>query len=1297
MGIRIFLFACLLGFLSDSSAQRVVEVVIDWSPANRTFEYENQEVQMPGFDAARHAHDNGYIPQYVGNFSLGKNNTASSVQLEVLETLPVGPLPSGSPLRANALNSNSLEWRVGEERGDQILMVSYEPIIVGADGSLRKVSKMKLIITETRKANRPKSAIFASNSVMANGQWFKIGVTEDGIHRINKDFLSSIGINVANLVPSELNIYGNGFGQLPFENSVPRPDDLLPNAIHIEGESDGVFNDDDYILFYAKGPNTWTYDPTTSLYNHQKHDYVDTSYYFIGIGTGNPPTRISNISSSTASPNVEVNSFDDYVFHEVARENLIRSGREWFGEKFDVQTTYNFSGARFTFPNIIGDAETVVRANVVGRTTVAAGTSRFTMTVNGASNSNTVNLAHVGTLVTSEFGFFRNLEVRLGSIAPGLNINLTFEKNVPSAVGWLNWLSVNTRRSLQMAGAQMHFRDKLSFGPGNIARFSVSNLSAETQIWDVTQPTAPKRIQYLLTGNVGTFTFPASELREYIAFTGTAFLTPVSFGAVQNQNLHAIGTDQPVDMIIVSPASLMTRAEELADIHRNYELDPLNVRVVRLNEIYNEFSSGMRDVTAIKWLMKMLYDRAADNPDLMPKYLLLFGDGSYDNRNSTPGNTNLLPTFQSLESLRPASSYVSDDYFAFLSDDEGEGNFDLMDVGVGRLVVKNNQEATSVVNKIRRYIEIPETAANPNCSICNDANTNLGAWRNIISLVADDEDGNIHMRDSRDIAIKINNYSKKYNIERIFIDAFQQIATPGGSRYPDVNAAIDRRVRNGAFIINYIGHGGETGWAQERILDIPMIQSWDNSIAMPIFMTATCQFSRFDDPLRTSGGELVLLNGNGGGIALLTTTRLVYSGPNLVLNNSFYDALFTRPENELVTRLGDVSRETKNNSLSSGGNHRNFSLLGDPALPMAIPKYDAFVTNITDTLGNPIDTLKALGVARVRGEIRSGSGSLLTSFNGVLTATVFDREKETTTLANDGGTPFQFRTQEDVVYRGNADVVNGEFQFDFVLPKDISFAVDTTARISLYARSNDRKDASGYRDELKIGDRDPNAVDDGTGPELEIFLNDENFVFGGFTDESPTLIARVFDQNGINTVGTGIGHDITGTLDGDLSKTIILNDFYESDLNTYKSGRITYKFDDLEPGNHELKVKVWNVHNNSTETTTEFIVANSEKFAIERLLNYPNPFTTHTEFFFEHNQSCEFLNVKIEVFTVSGKLVKSIVTVSNTDGFRNEPIPWNGRDDFGDRLATGVYVYKISVQNPAGDQVKKFEKLVILN
>jgi hypothetical protein len=827
-----------------------------------------------------------------------------------------------------------------------------------------------------------------------------------------------------------------------------------------------------------------------------------------------------------------------------------------------------------------------------------------------------------------------------------------------------------------------------------VARFNLLNAGSVQEIWEVSDPANARRIVFNSTGNQLSFTLPTETLREFIAFTGSTFKTPALFGSVGNQNIHALGQSERIDMVIVSPARLISQAEELAEIHRNHPEEPLNVEVVRLNQIYNEFSSGMRDVTAIKWLMKMIYDRADNNPDLLPRYLLLFGDGSYDNVNFTQSNTNLIPTYQSLNSLSPTRSYVSDDYFGLLSDDDGESSTDLMDISVGRLVVKNQAEAASVVSKIRRYIENPQSA-DPTCS---DNGSSFGSWRNIIALVADDEDGNDHMEKSRTISEQIESYTKVFNLERIFTDAFQQVATPGGNRYPGVNEAIDRRVRNGAFIINYIGHGGELGWAQERILDIPTILAWNNTYSMPIFMTATCEFTRFDDPLRTSAGEFVLLNSGGGGIALLTTTRLVYAGPNFRLNREFYDALFNRPDTEDFIRLGDVYRDCKNNSVAPGlPNHRNFSLIGDPALPMAVPREQVDISTITDTLGNPVDTLKALGVARVTGSVVSSeSGQALNSFNGLVEATVFDRVKERTTLGNDGGNVFTYPTQEDIIYRGVAEVTGGNFTFDFVIPKDISFAVDTTARISLYAFSTET-DATGFEDGLGIGGRDENAVDDGEGPDIELFMNDENFVFGGHTNREPILLAKVFDPNGINTVGTGIGHDISAVIDGDVANTLILNDYYESDLNTFKSGTVRYPFDELEPGNHSIELTVWDVHNNSNKSYLEFVVAESEELAIERVLNYPNPFTTRTEFFFEHNQSCEFLNVLIQIYTVSGKLVRTINTVSNTDGFRNEPIPWDGRDDYGDRLATGTYVYKVSVMNPAGEKDEKFEKLVKLN
>jgi hypothetical protein len=1282
MSKKYFFWALFMVSSLCLTAQKNKVVNLDWQPSLISFGNGEDEVKVPTFSKAIHDITFDFAPRSSVKIPLSKGQTINSVSVNIVgynETLKFD-----KALFSSLNQEDRLSWRVKDERGVPQLMVEYFPF---DENTGRLVRKFEISYTTKTAYGRPKTHDFADNSVMATGEWFKIGVVEDGVYKITRDDLEQLGIETDVLNPQALNIFGNGFGQLPYDNSVDRPDDLLQNAIYIEGEGDEQFNEDDYILFFAKGPHKWKYDTESGLFDHEKHEYTDTSYYFIGLNTGLPPKRIQNLASSGSSPTVEVNEFDDYVFHEVDRENVLQSGRTWYGEKFDVQTTYSFSGERFTFPNLLEEYPVTLTANLMSRNTAIS--SRFIVFLNGDSLVEDFSSVSGGS--ESLFGRAEKITLTTNTPSSSLNIKFKYDKReIPSATGWLDWFNINVKRELRMARAQMMFRNASSSGPGQVAKYNLSNANGISEIWEVTSPADVRRILFNSADGVASFTLPADNIREFISFTGTSFMTPSYLGKVDNQNLHALDSDGEIDMVIVSPSFLMSQAEQLAEIHRNHPEEPLGVKVVALNDVYNEFSSGMRDVTAIKWLMKMLYDRAS-SPEDAPKYLLLFGDGSYDNINFSSSNSNVIPTYQSLNSLSPVSSFVSDDYFGLLSDDDGEGNADLMDISVGRLTVKNAAEAASVVGKIRRYIE-----TNVSCLTCNESNSSFGSWRNVIALVADDGDGNLYMDQSDSISSKIESYTNVYNLERIFTDAFQQIATPGGDRYPAVNEAIERRVRNGAFIINYIGHGGTNGWAQERILDVPTILDWDNTYNMPIFMTATCQFTRFDDPTRTSAGEYVLLNSGGGGVALLTTTRLVYAGPNFRLNLAFYDALFTRPDNELVTRLGDVYRECKNSEASASPNHRNFSLIGDPALPMAIPKYDIQATSITDTLGNPIDTLKALGVARVSGNVLNLNGQVNSEFNGVIEATVFDRVKQRTTLANDGGSTFTYPTQEDVVYRGLAQVSNGEFTFDFVLPKDISFAVDSTARISFYAFT-ETTDATGFQDQLKIGSRDEDAINDEQGPDIDLFMNDENFVFGGYTDKEPILLAKIFDPNGINTVGTGIGHDITAVLDGNVANTYVLNDYYSSDLNTFQRGSVRFPFDELTPGNHSVELTVWDVHNNSSKSNIEFIVAESEEMAIERVLNYPNPFTTHTEFYFEHNQSTEFLNVLVEIFTVTGKLVKSINTVSNTDGFRNVPIPWDGRDDFGDRLATGTYVYKVSVKNQQGDKDMKFEKLVILN
>jgi hypothetical protein len=565
----------------------------------------------------------------------------------------------------------------------------------------------------------------------------------------------------------------------------------------------------------------------------------------------------------------------------------------------------------------------------------------------------------------------------------------------------------------------------------------------------------------------------------------------------------------------------------------------------------------------------------------------------------------------------------------------------------------------------------------------------------MITFIGDDEDSNIHMSQSDQLAAIVDTTYHAYNIEKIYLDAYQQEQTPGGERYPQVNEAFDKRMEKGCLILNYTGHGGEVGLAHERILEVGQINAWDNKCNMPLFVTATCEFSRFDDPGRVSAGEYVLLNPNGGGIGLLTTVRLVYSTPNFILNRNFYFVAF-EPENGEQPHIGDVYRKTKVLSGYST-NNRNFTLLGDPALKLNYPTYNVATTHINNVpVGANADTIRALSRITIKGMVTDSLGNKINNYNGVLYPTVFDKVTTVTTLQNDPPiSAFTFKTQRNVIYKGKLNVVNGDFEFTFVVPRDIQFQFGA-GRISYFAE-NGVFDAAGAYENIVVGGSDPNAPADGTGPQVRLFLNDSNFVAGGMTDASPKLFAMIFDSSGVNTVGNGIGHDILAVLDEETDNALVLNDYYQANLNSYQSGTILYPYSKLSEGPHTLSLKVWDVYNNSSTAKTDFVVSSSATLALAHVLNYPNPFTTNTAFYFEHNQACSEFNVTIQVFTVSGKLVKTINEPVHTNGYRSSGITWDGRDDYGDPIGRGTYIYKVFVRSADGQTAEQYEKLVILN
>lgn len=1240
--------------------------------------------------------DRGGLPFFHETITLPSGVTDFTAVLTGAEYAPVSALEQATWTGLTEVGPEpELHTRISWYRKQPQALVTMYPFRRNpATGQLEKLLSFRLDLVETRGGGGGSPKAYPLNSRLAQGDWFRFTLVRDGVYRLSYELLRDMGVDVDGLPSDEINIYGNHFGMLPFENAVPRPTDLLPNAIEVFDGGDGVFGPGDHILFYASGAQRW--DLVGQQFVHTKNVFTDSASYFIGIGI-EPPYRIQNVAVANESPTATVTTFNDRQFIERDLVNLIKSGRTFYGESFDQVTTYNFS---FDTPFLVPEEPAVLTVNAVARTVGTSNSSSFNV-VSGSALNSSFTILGLGSGYTQPAARAAEQTYSFNSSGSAIPVTLIFNKADPiTSVAWLNFIRLNCRRQLRLLGDQQSFRDLNSVGPGAISEFVLEQSQNVFRVWEITDPTNVGNVPLTVDGNNRSFRLRTDSLRQFIAFRNGGFLTPTPIGRVQNQDLHA--TALPTDLVIVAPPPFLGQANRLAQQRIN---DGLSVAVVTVQQVFNEFSSGARDATAIKRYMRMLYDKAGSDETLMPRYLLLFGDGSYNNLVLNEVNQNWIPTYQTANALSPTVSYTSDDYFGLLDVGEGEAPGDLVDIGIGRLPVSSVQQAREVVDKILGYDRLKLLGASGD--VCSETGEGGAAdWRTRVLFTSDDQtgdnfEGHVHMWQSDSLAKRVELRHPCFNTNKVYLDAYQQIVTPGGQRYPEANAEIKDRVQKGCLLVNYVGHGGEVGWAHERILDIATILGWTNSDRLPLFMTATCEFSRWDDPARTSAGEFVLLNPVGGGIGLMTTSRLAFSDQNYQLGRRFYDHVFQ--ETSLEGRpqtFGDIYKATKRSITAAqpnSVNHRNFSLLGDPSQRLAMPRLDARITAVTDTLGNPIDTLKALSTVRITGFIDAGNGQPMADFNGLVIPIVFDKEQQQATLVNDpapSATPFLFRLRKNVIYRGKSTVTNGQFSFTFVVPKDINYDIGP-GRISCYAESWNTN-ACGYSNDPLVGGTATDIAMDETGPRIELFLNDERFVRGGMTDESPLLYAKLFDENGINTVGSSIGHDLLATLNENTEQAIVLNDLYEADLDTYKSGVVRYRFNDLPEGSHTLTLKAWDVFNNSNETTTEFVVASSAELALDRVLNYPNPFTTYTEFFFEHNRPCTTLGVQLQVFTVSGRVVKTINRQVACSGFRSEPFPWDGKDDFGDKLGRGVYVYRLSVSTPDGERAEKFEKLVIL-
>jgi hypothetical protein len=1002
------------------------------------------------------------------------------------------------------------------------------------------------------------------------------------------------------------------------------------------------------------------------VFNFQSNYYDDFSYYFLTL-LDEDAARVQTIQAPQGSPDITIDEFIDYAHHELDERNLFNTGRQWFGEVYDFNLTKEFV---FNFPNIIKETESgFVNCAFAAR---AFSANSFELYVNNQLEK-TLSMGIVfadNPYVLGKTGktnfFFRPDNDQL-------TVKTIYNRSSNNSVGYLDYIELNVKRRLQMSGNQMMFRTPIDDTNAQIAIYRLGNAAADLIIWDITDPVHAKKVNAQLSS--GTYEFKANasvnELNEYIAYYDSDGLYKTTFvEKVANQNLHAL---KNIEYLVIAHKDFLEEANRLAEFHKT--IDNLNSFVTVPELIYNEFSSGSQDITAIRDFIKMLYDNSDPGQEI--RYVLLFGDASFDYKDRVPDNTNFVPCWESMESMSIVRSVASDDYFGLL--DDGEGVTGKLDVGIGRFIASNDEQAKMAVDKVIDYATNTPDVMQP--------------WRNMLTFTADDGEGsNTHLGHAEDMSDYIYQHYPVYNIDKLYLDAYKQIATPGGQASPDMNKAINDKIEKGTLIFNYSGHGGESGLGHEKFMQIADINSWTNYDKLPLFITATCEFTRYDDPTRVSAGEFVFLNKRGGAIALMSTSRATFASSNLALNMAIYQNNIFEKINGDYPCLGDVIRKSK---LNGGENDTKFILIGDPALQLAYTQHRVETIKINHELlvEDVPDTLQALAKVTVEGIVTDQQGNLLTDFNGLVFPTVYDKFSTIETYG-DEDVPTTFQVRRNVLFNGQASITNGEFLFEFIMPKDISYNYGI-GRISYYVR-NDHEDGAGYYENIIVGGFNEDAEGDEEGPDITLYMNDTTFIPGGKTDQNPDLLAFVFDESGINTTGNGIGHDIVATIDDDFNQSYILNQYYEADMNSFQSGKVNYPFSNLEDGPHVLSLRVWDIYNNSSTAYLDFVVVSQNEMLIENLLNYPNPFITETNFVFNHNQSGQDLDVKIVIFTINGQQVKTIETSITPEGYQSTPIKWDGLNDRGVKIAKGLYVYRVIVKNENGNSGEDTAKLVFI-
>lgn len=1077
-----------------------------------------------------------------------------------------------------------------------------------------------------------------SHSVLSSGRWWKISVEEEGVYSIGtRDIPELQGIAINSLA-----VFGGNGSMLSTWNIETSTADLQPIRIDIlDHNNNGTFDNGDELLFFGEGSDRWVYDEYINRWVFKTHAYANENCYFLTI---NAPVSEHIATAPTMDADTTLTTHTVVAHHENNLTNLFHGGQTWVGEKLSTAQQQRTFDVRLGGTGI---HDVKVRYAVASMSTTRAA---FTLSAGGYNREET----------TTNSTPYRTFSDLINSNSQSYSFTLSFTPQDNAGMGYLDFIELNATATLSYGGGQTIVRNNLLLD--NAARFSMSGLG-NARVWEVTMAGQEREMSVSNNAWVDSTT----HVRRYVVFDEYSYLAPASIEEIGNQNLH---NADAADLVVVTHKEFLPQAERLAGLHELF--DGLSTLVVTDQEVYNEYSSGKQDPIAIRSLLRDLQGRHNQQP---PRYLLLFGKGTYDNRNYLGSTVPTLVTYETPESFDDeGASYASDDMIGYISPTGHGSTSETMDLSVGRLPAKDTAEAKLLVDKIEHYITRRD--------LTDEANR--GDWRNYVALLADDADpakggDTLFAHSSEVVATEIKHTMPQLNIDRLYADAYHQESGAIGSYYPDLNNALRQRMDYGCLLLNYIGHGSTAYIGTERYIEPSDITAYSNGDRLPLFVTSTCSYGRYDQVDELCGAEDCVL-APAAMIGVISASRPI---SHIERFNKDLVLYALDPQNT----IGDALRKAKNRTPVS----MCIGLLGDPALRLSQPENRVVVTHInmqpvTDTSDMTADVLSRV---TVQGEIQDTNGVLVSDFDGTIYPVVFDREMRSTTLANDNpGTEVAFWQQKTVLYKGSHAVEGGRFEYTFLVPKDVPYEY-AYAKLSHYAKSTSFDHASGSFLRLKLGGMSDIDVEDMAAPTITLFMGDTNFRAGGLTGSSPTLLARLSDTAGIN-VGTGLGHDITAIIDDNPNSLIVLNDLYQQDIDDGHCGSVTYTLKDLVPGHHTVTVKAWNIYGLSSTATIPFVVRGEDTLAFSELSCMPNPATEQARFELRVNSPNDITSAELQIYNSHGSMVYSFTPTISATGYMVGPVIWNVGT-----VPPGLYLARMVMTDSEGETHQVVTKCIV--